>query len=386
MLLFLTHSPPKPDPFSPTSNAQRTEPSILSENPKHQVKMQYNWLTFLRPPVVPELRYPLDVLVESELRVWVSSRWRGFVELARVFLRAGYAHLPRGSPRMFTLNGVCDRAHTLVLLTVTFANQFDTCELLGQVYWCGCESIFFTVYNIFTNYKCIFHKTRCTPFPTMTRRSEVEDGGEGARPRWKKGQDEDVQEGNLMPLKIRSHGASTVMSYDERTIFADDCGKNTQWMWLKASTVFNNKFSWGSTALAYLYRQLDEACRRSTRDGIIGGCMLLLSVWSWERLPVGHTGEVTFKAWDDHDNHVRLPNWAYKWDVVSEMTSDVNILYKQYTNEMDSLTAEQRKEIKKQADETGAILDTTHKGKKENMHFDFSSRNMARSCVAYPTF
>ncbi|KAE8789640.1 hypothetical protein D1007_36139 [Hordeum vulgare] len=244
-----------------------------------------------------------------------------------------------------------------------------------------------------------------------------------------------------------------------RTIFADGSGKNAQWMWLKALTVFDNKFSWGSVALAYLYRQiwptdqsltrktgpdrfnpgktdslslhpdrigkknqplrlalavapfalapgdawrevaeeqpgdepdhgdgvlriptqssssavvdddvsakrhrklqptraagplatvpptaayysLDEACHRSTREGGIGGCMLLLSVWSWERLLVGRPREVTFKAWDEHDNHVRLPTWAYKWDVVSEVTSDVNILYKQYTNDMDSLTAE----------------------------------------------
>ncbi|KAE8774700.1 serine/threonine-protein phosphatase 7 [Hordeum vulgare] len=90
------------------------------------------------------------------------------------------------------------------------------------------------------------------------------------------------------------------------TICADGSGKNAQCMWLKALKVFDHKFSWGSTALTYLYRQLDEACRRSTRDGGIGGCMLLLS------------------------------------DVVSEVMSDVNILYKQYTNEMDSLTAEQR--------------------------------------------
>ncbi|KAE8817829.1 hypothetical protein D1007_04448 [Hordeum vulgare] len=45
-----------------------------------------------------------------------------------------------------------------------------------------------------------------------------------------------------------------------------------------------------------------------------------------------------------------------------------------------------RKEIKKQGDETVAILDTTHKGKRENLHFDFSSRNRAISCIAYPTF
>uniref|UniRef100_A0A8I6YC02 Aminotransferase-like plant mobile domain-containing protein n=1 Tax=Hordeum vulgare subsp. vulgare TaxID=112509 RepID=A0A8I6YC02_HORVV len=37
-----------------------------------------------------------------------------------------------------------------------------------------------------------------------------------------------------------------------RTIFADGSGKNAQWMWLKALTVFDHKFSWGSAALAYM--------------------------------------------------------------------------------------------------------------------------------------
>ncbi|KAE8767811.1 mutator protein [Hordeum vulgare] len=128
----------------------------------------------------------------------------------------------------------------------------------------------------------------------------------------------------LTPFKIRSHGASSVMHYDEwytpyiemtgllpfvqlepevedggnkdrvpagatftwiaanfahcpedaddeviqryarvymwyvisRTIFANGTGKNAPWMWLKALTVFDNKFSWGSAALAYLYRQV----------------------------------------------------------------------------------------------------------------------------------
>ncbi|KAE8767795.1 mutator protein [Hordeum vulgare] len=126
-----------------------------------------------------------------------------------------------------------------------------------------------------------------------------------------------------------------------RTIFADGTGKNAPWMWLKALTVLDNKFSWGSAALAYLYRQLDDACRRTTKDGGVGGCMLLLSVWSWERLPVGRPKSSKWNTWDDHDNPVRQPTWAYKWDLVSEVAREVNLLYKQYTNEMDSLTPEQ---------------------------------------------
>ncbi|KAE8794418.1 mutator protein [Hordeum vulgare] len=118
-----------------------------------------------------------------------------------------------------------------------------------------------------------------------------------------------------------------------RTIFADGTCKNAPWMWLKALTVFDNKCSWGSVALAYLYR--------TTKDGGVGGCMLLLSVWSWERLPVGRPKSSQWNTWDDHGNSVWQPTWAYKWDLVSEVASEVNQLYKQYTNEMDSLTPEQ---------------------------------------------
>ena len=55
-----------------------------------------------------------------------------------------------------TLNEVRDRGGILLLLTVTFTNPFDARELLDQVFWCGCEAIFFTIYNIYTNYENIF--------------------------------------------------------------------------------------------------------------------------------------------------------------------------------------------------------------------------------------
>ncbi|CAM0910528.1 unnamed protein product [Alopecurus aequalis] len=119
--------------------------------------MQYTGPTFRRPPTMQELRYPSGVLVESTLRVWAQSRWRGPVELTRDFLTAGFANLRRGAPVMFNLNEVRDRVGTLKLLTVTFTNPFDAYELLGEVFWCGCESIFFTLYNIFTDIDSIFH-------------------------------------------------------------------------------------------------------------------------------------------------------------------------------------------------------------------------------------
>ncbi|KAK1653223.1 hypothetical protein QYE76_071028 [Lolium multiflorum] len=46
--------------------------------------------------------------------------------------------------------------------------------------------------------------------------------------------------------------------------------------------------------------EMDEACRRTgsrTGSGGIGGCMLLLSVWSWDRLSVGRPRTLTERPW-----------------------------------------------------------------------------------------
>ena len=66
--------------------------------------MQYNGPTFQEPPTVLERRYPANVVVEASLRVWVFSCWRSSTELAWGFLRAGFHHLPAGSPPMFNLS------------------------------------------------------------------------------------------------------------------------------------------------------------------------------------------------------------------------------------------------------------------------------------------
>ena len=87
--------------------------------------------------------------------------------------------------------------------------------------------------------------------------------------------------------------------------------------------------------------QLDDGCRRRKWDSGIGGPLLLLSVWSWERLPVGRPTVYPYNAWNDHGNPLRYPTWAFMWDVVSEMTNDVDLMYMQYTNELDTLTPEQ---------------------------------------------
>jgi hypothetical protein len=118
--------------------------------------MQYNGPTWLRPATVPELPFN-GRIVERSLRVWAISRWRGARELAEFFLSAGYRHLPRGTPPMFSLQNQYDGNVSHVIgLFVTFTNPYDAQYLLGRVYWCGCEFIAFTTYNVFTNFYNIF--------------------------------------------------------------------------------------------------------------------------------------------------------------------------------------------------------------------------------------
>nr|XP_051190329.1 serine/threonine-protein phosphatase 7 long form homolog [Lolium perenne] len=70
--------------------------------------------------------------------------------------------------------------------------------------------------------------------------------------------------------------------------------------------------------------------------------MLLLSVWSWDRLSVGRPRVLNERPWPHYPHFPdREPTWAYLWDNVSEMSGDPKIMYMQYTAELDTLTAEQ---------------------------------------------
>ena len=69
--------------------------------------------------------------------------------------------------------------------------------------------------------------------------------------------------------------------------------------------------------------------------------MLALSIWSWERLPVGRPKTVKYEDWDHKDDPLRLPTCAYKWDVLNEMTADLSVMYKLYRSELEAITPEQ---------------------------------------------
>jgi hypothetical protein len=122
-------------------------------------------------------------------------------------------------------------------------------------------------------------------------------------------------------------------------------------------------YSWGSVVLAWLYRQLCDACRRSGQDANLGVCSYFLQIWIWERLPVGrpHRGPVEvhtrllffihsdlyssiihlsnfgtiLQAWNQQDSG---PTFGFVWKRATAVRSPPGRRYKFYTNELDYLT------------------------------------------------
>ena len=72
-------------------------------------------------------------------------------------------------------------------------------------------------------------------------------------------------------------------------LFPDMTGDTVSWMYLPCLTDWDTVggYSWASGVLAFLYRHLCEACRPTSQSSFIGGCVYLLQLWMWSRLPVG---------------------------------------------------------------------------------------------------
>ena len=69
--------------------------------------------------------------------------------------------------------------------------------------------------------------------------------------------------------------------------------------------------------------------------------MLLLSIWSWEHLPIGRPPhDDNYGVWDDHKDNLRLPTMVYAWDHVNRDFGTSQKMYIHYINELDTLKAE----------------------------------------------
>ncbi|KAL8104193.1 hypothetical protein AgCh_028432 [Apium graveolens] len=68
-------------------------------------------------------------------------------------------------------------------------------------------------------------------------------------------------------------------------MFTDYSSSLVHCMWIpyvRDLDVFG-KYAWGATVLAFLYRELCNCCKVDRDE--IAGCLILLQLWAWERLP-----------------------------------------------------------------------------------------------------
>ncbi|KAI4296149.1 hypothetical protein L6164_036131 [Bauhinia variegata] len=70
-------------------------------------------------------------------------------------------------------------------------------------------------------------------------------------------------------------------------LFTDKSGADVQLMFLPMLRNIADvpQFSWGSAALAHLYRELCKACKKGANE--IAGPLVLIQLWAWERLSIG---------------------------------------------------------------------------------------------------
>nr|XP_020194229.1 protein MAIN-LIKE 1-like [Aegilops tauschii subsp. strangulata] len=134
-----------------------------------------------------------------------------------------------------------------------------------------------------------------------------------------------------------------------KVVFSDATGNSALWMFLELLNNWDTQYSWVSAALAYFYRQLDLACRRKGDTSSLAGFVWSLSVWMWERIPVGRPDFKNPNMPNPRGNHdgvhdddpYRRPTLAYYWEQVTVYTGSSHVRYKCYMNELDTLTAEQ---------------------------------------------
>ena len=88
--------------------------------------------------------------------------------------------------------------------------------------------------------------------------------------------------------------------------------------------------------------QLDDATQRTEKTSGMCGCVWALSIWSWERLPVGCREKLQQTEWTEYGEDgdtARCPTVAYSWDAVKVFSGKGSALYKAFTNALDNLTS-----------------------------------------------
>lgn len=140
---------------------------------------------------------------------------------------------------------------------------------------------------------------------------------------------------------VSFHARAWILHMFGTVLFPDATGDIASWMFIPCLMDWDQAgtYSWGSAVLAFLYRQLCEACRRRKAKSSLGGCVYLLQLWMWTRLPVGRPTLFEPRAWTPEGVEDRRPTVAYLWESVSSAHGQKKRAYVEYSNEIDALSA-----------------------------------------------
>jgi hypothetical protein len=106
---------------------------------------------------------------------------------------------------------------------------------------------------------------------------------------WVKANFKDCPE-NAAPEVIERYAKVWLWHLVGSFLMPDSSGNTLSWMTvpiMRQNWEEIGLYSWGSATLAWLYRQLCEACKRSEKTSNIGGCSYFLQIWIWEHIPIG---------------------------------------------------------------------------------------------------
>ncbi|TVU25366.1 hypothetical protein EJB05_27860, partial [Eragrostis curvula] len=139
---------------------------------------------------------------------------------------------------------------------------------------------------------------------------------------------------------VTYHARAWVMHMFGTVLFPDGTRDSASWMYLPCLMEWDaaGQFSWGSAVLAFLYRQLCEACRCRKPRSSLGGCVFLLQLWMWSRLPVGRPRVRAPQPWTPEGVPEQLPTAAYLWEHVGAPYAETERAYVEFSNELDALT------------------------------------------------
>ena len=87
--------------------------------------------------------------------------------------------------------------------------------------------------------------------------------------------------------------------------------------------------------------------RTEEKSGMCG-FVWTLSIWMWERLPVGHPEKDTRRPWTEYGEEgdmARYPTATYAWDKVKVYMGQATMLYKLFSNELDNLSDSQAYQV-----------------------------------------